>query len=381
MVMSNYNGETVIAEVESLLLGDAHVVRIHLEDGTTGIGQSAFWGYPAAIHAMMEYFRPALIGEDGMRREHIAQLLYRMGPFRGAALSAAVAAVDIALWDIVGKRMGVPVWQLLGGRVRDRVRLHKLIDGMTPETILAECVEAAEMGFTAVKFDPVPSDYFDLTTVALVGQIRDVVGEVRAALPATDLILELHRKFTPAQAIAVGRTVGDFDLAFWEDPIQIDTMTTQVAVAEAVGLPIGLGERFHTVWEFREFLEQGAVHFVRPDVGLAGGISGVRKIAVLAEAHHSALSLHNCLGPLLTAATLHVDVAIPNFSSQDYTLLDEGLTDFTTGGPVRDGGFLLLPEAPGLGIELVEDPQPQQLVARRIHEVPIRGDGSPAYSV
>lgn len=378
--MRNY-GDTEIAEVESLLLGDAHVVRLHLNNGTTGIGQSAFWGFPSACHAMVDTFRPALVGQDALRREHISQLLYRMAPFRGAALSAAIAAIDIALWDIAGKLMGAPVWQLLAGNVRNRVRLHLLIDSTDPEGIVSECRSGADEGFTAVKFDPIPVGYQDMTVTELVGKTRDVVAAVRNALPATDIILEMHRKLTPAQALAVGRRIGDFDIAFWEDPIQIDTKSTQVEVSKAVGLPIALGERFHNVWEFRELLENGGVHFVRPDVGLAGGITHTKKIAAIGEASHAALSLHNCLGPLLTMATLHVDATVPNFFTQDYTRLDERLEGFIEGGPKREGGYLVVPDVPGLGVSLVDEPKPQTLVARRTHDVPMRVDGSVAYSV
>lgn len=370
-----------IEEVESLLLGDAHVVRIRLEDGTEGVGQSALWGYPEAVHAMFDRVRPALLGMDGWDRHRIASLVYRMGPFRGAALSAAVAAIDIALWDIAGKLTGVPVWQLLGGRVRDRVRLHLLLDGGDADSVVEQAQAAAEAGFTAVKFDPLPADSHDLTTPELVSHTVATVAAVRRSLPNMDIILEMHRKLTPGQALAVGQRLAEFDLMFWEDPIQIDTVSTQVEVGKAVPIPYGIGERFHTIWEFREVLAGGGVHYVRPDVGLAGGITHVRKIAAIAEAHHAALMLHNCLGPLLTAASMHLAVTTPNFATLEYSLMDERLHDFTVGGCVREGGYLLPPTEPGLGVELAPEPKPQVLVPRRTHEVPFRSDGSVAYDV
>lgn len=357
------------------------MVRLRLEDGTEGIGQSAFWGYPEAVHAMFERIRPALLGLNGWDRHRAASLLYRMGPFRGGALSAAVAAVDIALWDIAGKLTGVPIWQLLGGKMRERVRLHLLLDGTDTDTIVQEAKDAVTAGFTAVKFDPLPADYYDLTTPELVSRTAATVAAVRDELPTTDLILEMHRKLTPAQALAVGRHLAEFDIMFWEDPIQIDTVSTQVDVGRAVSLPYGIGERFHTIWEFREVLEGGAVQFVRPDVGLAGGISQVRKIAAVAEAHHAVLMMHNCLGLLLTAASMHIAVSTPNIATLEYSLIDEQLENFTVGGCVREGGYLVPSDGPGLGVELVAEPQPQTLVGRRTHQVPFRDDGSVAYDV
>lgn len=370
-----------ISEVESLILGDAHLVRICLEDGTEGLGQSAFWGYPEAVDAILERMRPAILGLDGWQRHHAASLLNRMGPFRGGALSAAVAAVDIALWDIAGKLSGLPIWQLLGGQMRDKVRLHLLLNGTGTDVIVEDALAADAKGFTAVKFDPLPSNYFDLPIPELVAQTTATVSAVRRELPSTDLILEMHRKLSPAQALSVGRSLVDFDIMFWEDPIQIDTVTTQAEVGRAVGMPYGLGERFHTIWEFREVLETGAIHFVRPDVGLAGGITQVRKIAAIAEAHHAALTMHNCLGPLLTAASMHIAVSTPNITTQEYSLSDEAFEGFVTGGCVREGGFLRAPDTPGLGVELVSDRRPQVLVGRRTHEVPLRADGSVAYDV
>src|SRR5579871_5641427 len=167
-----------IAEVESHLLGGGHFVRIVTDTGLVGLGQSACWGYPEAVHAILQAFRTYLIGQDPMRIEHHWQYLYRMAPFRGAVLGGAVSAVDIALWDIKGQHLQAPIWELLGGKCRDRIRLHLLMGGDQPEEVATQTRAAIAAGFTAIKFDPLPAGFENLT---LEGLIAAAVERVAAA--------------------------------------------------------------------------------------------------------------------------------------------------------------------------------------------------------
>ncbi|MEU4644680.1 mandelate racemase/muconate lactonizing enzyme family protein [Micromonospora sp. NPDC023814] len=374
-----------ITAVESVVLGDAHFVQVHTSDGLVGVGQSACWGYPNAVHAVVEAFRPHLLGADPTRIEHHWHHLYRMGPFRGSVLSAAVSAVDLALWDLLGKRLGVPVWQLLGGRVRDRIRLHLLLPGTGPEALAAQAAAAVADGFTAVKFDPLPADYADLSLARLVTATEATTAAVRDSVGTdVDLLIELHRKLTPLQAEAVVPALARHLPLLVEDPIQIDSVSSQADVARrAAGVPMANGERLHSIWEFKELLAQGGAQYVRPDLGLAGGISHARKIAALAEAHHAAVVSHNCLGPLLTMASVQLDAAIPNFVVQEYSPLDDQLADGPARACVRrQGGFLPVPEEPGLGVTLdLTDATPLDLTGRPLTRIPLRADGSVAYAV
>src|SRR5206468_4310407 len=209
--------------------------------------------------------------------------------------------------------------------------------------------------FTAIKFDPVPRGYQDLTLPGLVSAVVERVAAGRAAVGNdVDIILELHRKLTPLQAIPLAAAVAQFHPLFFEDPIQIDSIASQAEIARRVSIGVAQGERLHTIWEFRELLAQGGTEFVRPDVGLAGGITHCKKIAAIAESYHAALVTHNFLGPVLTAASVHLDVSIPNFVVQEYyAKADEGpLGEAFPGALKREGGYLPLPEAPGLGVEL-----------------------------
>ena len=374
-----------IESVESLLLGATHFVRIRTDNGIEGLGQSACWAYPEAAHALIESFQSYLVGQDALRIEHHWQYLHRMGPFRGSVLGGALSAIDIALWDIKGRHYGAPIWDLLGGRCRDRVRLHLLLLGdYTPQSIATATRDGVAKGFTAVKFDPVPDGYADMTIEALVRAVEARVEAARDAVDGdADIILEFHRKLTPLQAYTVLQAVARFNVLACEDPIQIDSIASQADLAKRLPQPMANGERLHTIWEFKELLAQGGPQFVRPDLGLAGGLTHVKKIAAIAEAHHAAVLTHNFLGPVLTAASVHLDVAIPNVVTQEYTLSDEddgwaGLD----GRLARDGGYLSVPDAPGLGItlknpEAITEAAPQT----RLHPIPLRDDGSVAFSV
>lgn len=346
-----------IEAVESLLIGGAHFVRIRTEDGLVGLGQSGAWGYPEATDQVVRGFIPYLVGTDAMRIEHHWHALYRMAPFRGSIVSAAVSAVDIALWDLKGQKLQVPIWELLGGRVRDRIRLHLLMGGGTPEEIAASARRAVAEGFTALKFDPLPDGYQDMALGRLAKTARDAVGAARETVgPDVDLIVELHRKLTPLQARTVADALADLAPLFVEDPIQIDSIASQSELARQFSVALANGERMHSIWEFREMLVGGGCQYVRPDLGLAGGISHCKKIAAIAESFHAAVVTHNFLGPVLTAAAVHLDASIENFVVQEYTTKDESATVAAVfaGVPVRQGGYLPIPEAPGLGISLHE---------------------------
>ena len=373
-----------IDKIESFFIGNGYVIRIHTDTGISGVGQTACWGYPEAVDSIINTFKKYLIGQNPLRIEHHWQYLYRMGPFRGTALSGAISAVDIALWDIKGKHFGVPIWELLGGNCRDKIRLHLLGGGGTPETMYEAAKAAVEEGFTALKFDPLVGSFQDMGVDRLVKTARDLVAAAReGGGPDLDLIVEVHRKLTPMNSILLESALAPFNLYFIEDPIQIDTITTQGELAKRMTTPLAIGERNVSIWEFREILEAGGPQYVRPDVGLAGGITHCKKIAALAEAYHSAVVTHNFLGPLITAASLHLDTSIPNFITQEYTKGDESEAFAVYKVAYqREGGYIPIPEAPGLGIEL-DDSLIEQTPYQPMNTgtTLLREDGSVAYAV
>ena len=373
-----------IAEVESLLVGAGQFVRITTDDGLIGVGQTACWGYPNAVHEIIQTFRTYLIGQDPMRIEHHWQYLYRMAPFRGSALSGAVSAVDIALWDIKGQKLQVPIWELLGGKCRDKIRLHLLMAGGTPDQVATNARAAVAEGFTAIKFDPIPEGFQNLSLDSLVSAVVDRVAAARETVGKdVDLVIEMHRKLTPLQTIPVAEALAPLHPLFIEDPIQIDSIQSQAEIAHRIASPLANGERLHTIWEFRELLVQGGSQYVRPDVGLAGGLTQCKKIAAIAESFHAAIVTHNFLGPILTAASVHLDVSVPNFIVQEYSKVDEGpLAKAFPGTLKRVGGYLEVPEKPGLGVKIDEAQlRAAARVVRQPGNLPLRSDGSVAYSV
>jgi galactonate dehydratase len=379
-----------IEKVEGLLIGSDllganYVVRITTDSGITGVGQSGAWGFPDATQKVVDQYTGYLVGQDPMRIEHIQQYLYRMRPFRGNIVSGALSAIDIALWDIKGKHYGAPVWDLLGGKVRDKVRLHLLLNGSNPDEIRANAKIAAEDGFTALKFDPLQTGYQDQSLARLIEGARDMGAAAREAVGLdVDLIFELHRKLSPMFGVAVADALAEFRPLFIEDPIQIDSIMLQGELAKRFTFPLANGERINTIWEVRDLLAAGGPQYVRPDLGVAGGITMVKKIAALAEAHHSALVTHNFQGPLITAAAVHVDVSIPNFVTQEYLQLDESPRPadavYKTACK-RVGGYIPAPEVPGIGVELDEallgKAPPAYLPTTSLTRV----DGSPALAI
>ena len=382
-----------IERVESILAGNSQIVRVITDTGLIGVGQSACWGYLEATDAVVKKFADYLVGKDPLDIEHHWQYMYRMGPFRGSVVSGAVSAVDIALWDIKGKALEAPVWQLLGGKVRNKIRLHLLMGGIrpgaadqgtTPEGLRLNSRDAAEEGYTAVKTDPLPDGFQSMTLPRLIHDTRENVAAMREGAGLdVDIILEMHRKLTPMNAIALAEHLIEFSPLFYEDPVQIDSIKSQGEIAKRTKLPVANGERMHSIWEFRELFEAGGSQYVRPDLGLGGGVTGVKKIAAIAESYHSALVTHNFLGPVLTAAACNIDTSIPNFLTQEYSMEDEQpFNAIFNSSWKRDGGFIPVPDTPGIGLDLeVESLKSRPYVPRDLQVIPMRTDGSVGYSV
>lgn len=215
-----------IAEVDSWVAGATHIVRVLDEDGRAGFGQSACYAYPDAVDTVVRSFRDYLVGQDADRIEDHWHQLYRMGPFRGSILSGAVSAVDTALWDVKAQRLGVPIYELLGGRCRDRVRLHMLLLGWRDhDDLVRRAKDAVDEGFTAIKIDPLPPDYGSLAIPALTEAIVQATRLVREQIgPEVDLIVELHRSLPAPQVRGILGALVEFRPLFVEDPVQIDSI-------------------------------------------------------------------------------------------------------------------------------------------------------------
>lgn len=340
-------------------------VQVYTDAGIVGLGEAGNWGYLNATAAAIEKFADYLIGKDPFKIEDLNQNFLRSVYFRGSVIMSAISAIDIALWDIKGKALGVPVYELLGGLTRHKVRVYA-----SPMSKKGDNKELAkgyqklkELGFTAAKIfvnGPVKSQN-DGKDEFFSNRIEDEIEKVRVCREAVgadfDFILEVHRGMTLPEAITFGREVEKYRPMVLEDPVTPDNIDTMAQVAAKVAVPIATGERFINLKEFQMLLSRNGAQYLRPDVCAVGGITTTKKICALAEAHDVMIIPHNPLGPVSTAACLQICASIPNLGIQE-------LPEFCLGGaedamiknPLTfENGFMVIPNSPGIGIELVEN--------------------------
>ena len=340
-------------------------VEIDTDEGVTGLGEAGNWGFLSSTADAIMKFKPYLIETDPFNAEDIFQNLYRAVYFRGSVIMSALSAIDIALWDIKGKKLGVPVWQLLGGKTRDKVRVYASV--MTKTEDLNELAESYKelqrQGFNAAKIfvnGPIQSknegfdEYYS-------GRVEDELEKVRiireAVGPHFDFVLEAHRGMDVPTAVTFGREVEKYRPMVFEDPVTPDNIDTMAQVADKVNIPIATGERFTNIREFEMLMDKTAVRYIRPDVCAIGGITATKKIAAMAEAHDVLLIPHNPLGPVSTAACLQICACIPNLGIQELpTFCLNGAEEAMVKEPMKfKDGYLLIPEAPGIGVELADN--------------------------
>jgi galactonate dehydratase len=367
-----------ITKVTPLLVDRFCLVRIETDAGITGIGESGAWGQLEASAASITKYAEYLVGKDPRPIEHHWNVMLRANHFTGGAINGAISAIDIALWDIKGKSHGVPVYELLGGKMRNKARIYGHVKGRTIETLLSEAKRLKAEGFTALgHLNPLLDEdettpYYKShaekieTAIDNVRRLREAVG------PEVDLCIEIHRRLTPPEAIALGRGIEKYTPMFYEDPLRPNSFDAMALVAQHTSIPIATGERFTSLYQFQTLLTRNAVQYLRPDVCLCGGITGTKKIAAMAEAHDAWVVPHNPLSPVSTAACLQIAACIPNFAIQEYPSrtpeIDGGSNllgnDIATGLPDQVDGFLAISDAPGIGLELVDD------IERRFPEKP-----------
>ena len=371
-----------IKSVTPLMIDQYLLVKIETDNGLVGIGESGAWGFLEASASAIKKFSDYLVGKDPLLIEHHWQYMYRFSHFRGSAIMGALSSIDIALWDIMGKHFQVPVYQLLGGKVRDKARVYYHVFGDTKEKLISGIIQAKKDGFTAVGhltpfLDENRNERYFKTHADKINDAIETVKNYREAVGnEVDLCIEIHRRLTPTEAVQLGRGIEKFNPFFFEDPITPDNFDEMAYVADKINIPIATGERFTSLWEFQMSLSRNSVQYVRPDVCLVGGISGAKKIASLAEANHVGVVPHNPLSPVSTAACLQIAASIPNFSLQEYPIGEHAppKSKMISDAPIHDGkGYLLLPTKPGIGVNLkdtaVKDcPTVVREVETRLHE-------------
>ena len=328
-------------------------LKMHTDEGLVGWGEPIVEGWSHTTAAAVAEMGRYLLGQDPRRIEHHWQAIYRGGFYRGGpVLTSALSGIEQALWDLTGKALGVPVHQLLGGAVRDRIRVYGHVGGETWGDYVESGRKSLQRGFTAVKTTPFSAVRF-VESVAFVDDVVERIGSLREAVgPAVDIGIDFHGRVSPAMAVQLCRALEPFRPMFIEEPCLPENVDAMATIARSTSIPIATGERLFTKWAFRAVLEKQAAAILQPDVSHAGGILEVRKIAAMAESYYAAIAPHCPLGPICLAACLQVDACTPNFLCQEHVCLGEG---YLKRPFVLKDGFVDVPTGPGLGIEVDED--------------------------
>jgi galactonate dehydratase len=336
-------------------------VRVEASDGAVGWGEASLEGHAEAVEGALAALRDRFLGYDPDRIEDIWQIGYRGGFYRGGpVLMSAVSGLDQALWDMKGKRLGVPVWRLLGGQVRERVAVYAWIGGDQPHEVGAGARARKAQGFNAVKMNATPAISW-LDRSRAIDEVLERVAAVQAG--GMDCGLDFHGRVHKPMAKQLARALEPMRPLFIEEPLLSENIEGLEQLSRLTTLPIALGERLYDRWGFKPFLERGIVDIIQPDLSHAGGLSECRRIAAMAEAYDVAVAPHCPLGPVALGACLQLAVSTPNFLIQEMSL---GI-HYNTGGhdlltyckdpsvfDVKDG-FVAAPMGPGLGVEIDED--------------------------
>ncbi len=339
-----------IEKIETWLVFRWLTVRVTCDDGTYGVGEGNFWSYADATEVIAHRIEDDIRGLDPRDVDRIWNTAYRKYSFRSPAITAVLSAIDIALWDIKGKRFGAPVWDLLGGKVRDKVRAIVLLGSYsdsvgplsTPESFAKAARMAKNDGYTALKMTPFPNNWGELAHGDLIRQNTAIVEAVREEVGWDfDIGIEIHRNMFPGSSVVFAQQIEKFLPYFYEDPIAPDSVMSMGGVGDKVKIPLAIGERNNTL------------SFLKPDIGLAGGFTHVKKIAAMAESFHIKMAPHHFLGPIANMANTHIATATPNWNVNEFnpevgTFREDIVSNVS---PVVDGYFIPS-EAPGLGIDI-----------------------------
>ena len=358
-----------ITKVTPIVLGtrwrNLTFVKVDTDEGISGVGEARVLNRTDAVLGYLSEAVPRYVeGSDPFEVERLVQRMFREDFGRaGEIVMTATALIEIACWDIMGKALNQPVYRLLGGAVRDKIKAYA--NGWyTVERTPGEFHEAAkgvlEKGYQALKFDPFGAGFYELDRpeknriIELVEAVRDAVG------PDVEIMIEMHGRFNPVTAVEMARELARFKPSWIEEPVPPENLAALKKTSDAVaslGVPVATGERMHTMFEFRELFELQAADIIQPDITHFGGILNTKKLAAWAEAYYMLIAPHNVGGPVSTAAALHLAACTPNFKVQEHfnDFAEAYVKDAAPGLPEVVDGYFALPEGPGLGVTLDED--------------------------
>lgn len=335
-------------------------VKVYTDEGIDGVGEATLEYKEKALVGAVEHIKEYLVGKDPRDVEKHYHDIYRDAYWRGGAvLMSALSAVECALWDLLGKSLGVPVYRLLGGKVNEKVRIYVngwFAGAKTPEQFAEKAKIAVQRGITAMKWDPFGKSYLEISNKDLDTALRNVAAVREAVGDGVDLLIEGHGRFNVPTGIKIAKELEQFKPMFFEEPVPPDNLEALKAVRDKSPVAISAGERLYTLRSFKDLFEMRAADYIQPDISHAGGIMELKKIAAAAEAYYIPFAPHNPSGPVANAATLQLAACCPNFS-----ILEIMYSDVTWRADVTDekltyaDGYIDIPDRPGIGIEINEE--------------------------
>jgi len=331
-----------------------NLLKVYTDEGIVGYGEPVLEGRAKTVKTAVYELGDYIIGKDPRNVERLWQEMYKGSFYRGGPiLASAVSGVEQALWDISGKYYGVPAYKLMGGAVRDKIRIYSWVFDETAEDAAKQACAKKEMGYNAIKTlgSPEPLRIIDSPKVLL--KLADRIGQIRQAIGnEMDIGVDFHGRFTPAMAKLMIKEIEQYHPMFIEEPILPGNDDLMADIARSTHIPIATGERLYTRWGFKNIIEKRAAAIIQPDVCHCGGILELKKIAAMAEVNFCGVAPHNPMGPIALAASFQADASTINFFIQEQTNMGEGILK----EPFKlENGFVNVPTKPGLGVEIDEN--------------------------
>lgn len=335
-------------------------IKVETDEGLYGFGEASLGTQEGALSGCVEDLKRLIIGRNPMEIEKMRFEVYRDIYWKGGpVLMSAISGIEMAMWDITGKFYNTPVYALLGGKIRDRVKMYAnawFVDARTPEDFAKAAKKTVALGVKALKWDPFGKSHMTIDNETLQRAV-DIVAAVREAVgPNVDLLIECHGRFNPYTAVKISRLLEPYNIFLMEEPCPPDNFESLAYVRSKSNIPISGGERVYSIYGFNDFFEKNAVDIAQPDIFHTGGIYESKKIAAMAEARHMPVSFHNPSGPISNAAILQLAATVPNFLIHEIMLTDGSFRkSITNEEVVFEDGYILIPDKPGLGIEINEE--------------------------
>lgn len=345
-----------IVKVTPFLVDKFLFVRVYTDAGIVGTGEAGLWAHHRLVYEAIRDLGEYYVGKDPSRIEHHFQTVSRDTHFMGAVLSAALSAMDVALWDILGKATNRPIHQLLGGKCRDKVRVFANVVGNTLEQRAKSAAECVGRGYTSLRTMPFFANFEKNAATKVVGDAVAIVRAIREAVGyEIDLGLEIHRNLNADTAIMLANELLPFRILYYEDALMPQSLDALRTIAPHIPLPMANGERLYNLWQFKELLDTRSVTLIRPDLSLAGGYTQLKKIAGLAEAAFVGVFPHLMGSNINTAAFVQFDAAIPNYVLHECNEISDVYNELLDQPLQREGGWIIVPDRPGIGVDLVEE--------------------------